>query len=296
MPAGRRSGLAVVLDPGLVAGNSRAAGAPGTTATPRCRSCSPSAARSSGCRQADFPTPVSPIDRLRIPNNFSARSPQHRRDLAASLRNKLAGRDIPRPGRPESPPRAQEDIARLRRQLRQHPCHDCPDRDAHAREAEQRTRLEREVASLEASVAARSHVIARTFERVCAVLERLGYLADGQVTPDGRRLGDLYTELDLLAAECLRRGLWDGLDPAELAACVSVLTFESRQNDEDVPARMPGGPVRDVVASMVSRLGRAGRAGKGTPAVVHAPARARVSPGPRTPGRAASRWSRCWTR
>ena len=204
---------------------------------------------------ADFPTPVSPIDRLRIPNSFSARSPQHRRDLAASLRNKLAGRDIPRPGRPESPPRAQEDIARLRRQLRQHPCHGCPDRDAHAREAEQRTRLEREVASLEASVAARSHVIARTFERVCAVLERLGYLADGQVTPDGRRLGDLYTELDLLAAECLRRGLWDGLDPAELAACVSVLTFESRQNDEDAPARMPGGPVRDVVASMVSVWG-----------------------------------------
>jgi ATP-dependent RNA helicase HelY len=108
------------------------------------------------------------------------------------------------------------------------------------------------VASLEASVAARSHVIARTFQRVCAVLERLGYLAGGQVTPDGRRLGDLYTELDLLAAECLRRGLWDGLDPAELAACVSVLTFESRQNDEDGPARMPGGPVRDVVASMVS--------------------------------------------
>ena len=92
------------------------------------------------------------------------------------------------------------------------------------------------MASLEASVAARSHVIARTFERVCAVLERLGYLADGQVTPDGRRLGDLYTELDLLAAECLRRGLWDGLDPAELAACVSVA-------DVRVPAerrRRPG--------------------------------------------------------
>ncbi len=103
-------------------------------------------------------------------------------------------------------------------------------------------------------MAARSHVIARTFQRVCAVLERLGYLADGQVTPDGRRLGDLYTELDLLAAECLRRGLWDGLDPAELAACVSVLTFESRQPDDEVP-RMPGGPVRDVIGSMVSVWG-----------------------------------------
>ena len=34
--------------------------------------------------QADFPVPVTPIDRLRIPNSFSARSPQHRRDLASS--------------------------------------------------------------------------------------------------------------------------------------------------------------------------------------------------------------------
>ena len=247
VPAGRRSGLAVVLDPGLGSRTAHNGNAP----LPLVLTIGRQVKRLS---LADFPTPVSPIDRLRIPNSFSARSPQHRRDLAASLRSKLAGRDIPR-RTPEPPPRAQEDIAQLRRQLRQHPCHGCPDRDAHAREAEQRTRLEREVASLEASVAARSHVIARTFQRVCAVLERLGYLADGQVTPDGRRLGDLYTELDLLAAECLRRGLWDGLDPAELAACVSVLTFESRQNDEDAPARMPGGPVRDVVASMVSVWG-----------------------------------------
>ena len=95
-------------------------------------------------------------------------------------------------------------------------------------------------------------MIARTFDRVCAVLDRLGYLDGGQVTPDGRRLADLYTELDLLAAECLRRGLWDGLDPAELAACVSVLTFESRQSTTTPRRRLPGGPVRDVVAAMIS--------------------------------------------
>ena len=83
-------------------------------------------------------------------------------------------------------------------------------------------------------------------------LDSLGYLDGGMVTPDGRRLADLYTELDLLAAECLRRGLWEGLDPAELAACVSVLTFEYRQADDDTAPRLPGGPVRDVVNSMIS--------------------------------------------
>ena len=257
VPGGRRSGLAVVLDPGVAQG-------PGKRGSPRADAANaPLPLVLTVGRQvkrlslADFPTPVSPIDRLRIPNSFSARSPQHRRDLVASMRSKLAGRDVGRPSRPSSHPdrAAQDELAALRRRLRQHPCHGCADREAHARQAEQRTRLEREVASLEASVAARSHVIARTFDRVCAVLDRLGYLAGGTVTPEGRRLADLYTELDLLAAECLRRGLWDGLSPAELAACVSVLTFESRQTEDDGPPRLPGGPVRDVVAAMAEVWG-----------------------------------------
>jgi len=112
-------------------------------------------------------------------------------------------------------------------------------------------RLQRDAEDLERQISGRSHVIARTFERVCTVLEELGYLDGDAVTPDGRRLGRLYSELDLLAAECLRRGFWEGLNPAELAACVSVLTFESRQQSDDGgPARLPKGPVGNVLADM----------------------------------------------
>jgi ATP-dependent RNA helicase HelY len=100
-------------------------------------------------------------------------------------------------------------------------------------------------------VAGRSHVIARTFDRVCSVLDRLGYLAGDTVTADGQRLAGLYTELDLLAAECIRRGLWDGLSPAELAACVSALSFESRQADDAHPPRLPNGRVPEALAAMV---------------------------------------------
>jgi len=120
-------------------------------------------------------------------------------------------------------------------------------------------RLRRETDALERRVAGRSHVIARTFDRVCSVLERLGYLAGDTVTPDGRRLAALYTELDLLAAECMRRGLWDGLSPAELAACVSALSFESRQADDAVPPRLPGGRVPDTLSAMVRTWGELDR-------------------------------------
>jgi len=84
------------------------------------------------------------------------------------------------------------------------------------------------------------------------VLAHLGYTKDGRVTDAGKRLACLYTELDLLAAECLRRGLWDGLSPAELAACVSALTFESRTAEAAAAVPQPGGPVRDVLAATVS--------------------------------------------
>ena len=148
------------------------------------------------------------------------------------------------------------DIAELRRRLRRHPCHQCPDREQHARYAERYFRQQKEVDDLERQVAGRRHVIARTFDRVCTVLDELGYLDGDKVTPAGQRLTRLYAELDLLAAECLRRGLWDGLNPAELAACVSVLSFESRRQVEDAgPARLPHGPVRDVLNDMARTWG-----------------------------------------
>jgi ATP-dependent RNA helicase HelY len=151
---------------------------------------------------------------------------------------------------------ADGDIAELRRRMRRHPCHSCPDREQHARYAERYFRAKKDIDDLERQVAGRRHVIARTFERVCAVLDGLGYLDGDTVTPAGQRLTRLYSELDLLAAECLRRGLWEGLNPAELAGCVSLLTYESRrQNDDDGPARMPKGPVRDVLTVMTRTWG-----------------------------------------
>jgi ATP-dependent RNA helicase HelY len=246
VPGGRRAGMAVVLEPGVPAPGRRADGLP----TPLVLTAGRQVRRLS---MADFPVPVQPIDRIRIPNWFSARSPKHRRDLAASVLTKLAGRDKELPRRAQAAPaQAQEEIAALRRRVRTHPCHDCPDRDEHARHAERQARLERDVRRLETTVAGRSHVIARTFQRVCAVLARLGYTEGNRVTDAGRRLACLYTELDLLAAECLRRGLWDGLSPAELAACVSALTFESRTAEAATPVRLPGGPVREVLAATVS--------------------------------------------
>jgi len=245
------AGLAIVLQPGQhpAAGNGRPVG-PGPLVLTEGRQVKRLAV-------ADFPVPAEVIDKIRIPGSFSPRSPQHRRDLTATMRNRLASHHLDgaaslrRPTRSADWDRAPDaEVTELRQRLRRHPCHDCPDRDQHARYAERYLRLARETETLERRMAGRSHVIARTFDRVCHVLERLGYLAGDTVTPDGRRLAGLYTELDLLASECMRRGLWDDLSPAELAACVSALSFESRQVDDTQLPRLPKGGVPEVLAAM----------------------------------------------
>jgi ATP-dependent RNA helicase HelY len=245
VPAGRRGGLAVVLDPG------QAVGADGPrptvlTADRQVRRLS----------MVDFPTPVEPLQRLRIPKSFNARNPAQRRDLASTLRNTgLAERPPRRPRKGRSAAADDRELAQLRRQLRTHPCHGCPEREDHARWAERYHRLARETEALQRRMRHRTNTISLTFDRICTLLEELGYLEGDTVTAHGRRLAVIYNELDLLTAECLRDGVWNGLEPAELAACVSALVFESRQPEDAAAPRLPAGASRSVLAEMVRMWG-----------------------------------------
>ncbi len=243
VPAGRRSGLAVVLDPGVVGLDG-----PRPTVLTYDR-------QVKRLSTVDFPLPVQPLARLRVPKSFNPRSPQSRRDLASSLRSAEVADAVPGAGRGRAPAGADPESARLRSRLRAHPCHRCPDRDAHARWAERHQRLERDTEAVQRRVESRTNTIARTFDRVCRLLGELGYLAGGTVTPAGERLARIYSEADLLAAECLRLGLWEPLSPAELAACVSTLVFEARRPDDASP-KVPGGAARAALAEMARLWGR----------------------------------------
>jgi ATP-dependent RNA helicase HelY len=186
-----------------------------------------------------------PVGHVTVPHSFDARSATARRSLVADLR--AAARD--RPSRRPEPAGADHEADRLRRQIREHACHGCPGREEHARWAERRWVLQRELDRLDRGLQRRGSSIAAAFDRVCAVLDALDYLDGDAVTEHGTRLRGLFGELDLLAAECLREGVWDGLSPAELAACVSTLTFQARGADE-AASHLPPGRVRQVLDEM----------------------------------------------
>ncbi|WP_435173808.1 DEAD/DEAH box helicase [Actinacidiphila sp. bgisy145] len=259
VPAGKYAGLALVLDPGVPAG--RVTGhRRGEEYHDGPRPLVLTAERQvKRLAQLDFPVPVEALDRMRIPKSFNARSPQSRRDLASAMRSKAGTAGWAAPSRHRKQRSAAADdteIARLRAEIRAHPCHGCADREDHARWAERYQRLRRDTQQLERRIAGRTNTIACTFDRVCAVLGELGYLDGDTVTPEGRRLARLYGELDLLASECLRDGVWDGLGPAELAACASALVYESRQSDDSVLPKLPTGNAKAALGEMVRIWGR----------------------------------------
>ena len=234
VPAGRRSGPAVVLDPGLSLGEDP---------RPFVLTIDRQVRRLS---VVDFPTAPQVLDRLRIPRSFAARSANSRRELAATLRKRLDSLELPAPARRARTHEEDHELAALRARMRAHPCHGCADREQHARWAERAWRLRSETAGLQRRLDARTNSIARQFDRICTVLADRGYLSDAgeepAVTAAGRQLSRIYGESDLLAMECLRAGLWDGLSPAELAAACSTLVYESRGGDTpgQAPPRLPG--------------------------------------------------------
>jgi ATP-dependent RNA helicase HelY len=253
VPGGRRPGWAVVIDPGVGNGNSVEGPRPTVLSVER---------QVRRLSLLDVPTPLEVTARITVPKNFNGRDPGSRRDLASSVRNALGVMAHPEPvkarngsSRSGGGGRAREDedeeLARLRRQLRTHPCHGCSDREDHARWGERWYRLKRETDQLVSRIEGRTNTIARVFDRVCDLLSERGYLAGDQVTPDGRRLRRIYSESDLLVSECLRAGVWKNLDAAGLTACVSALVYESRRDERGLSPRVPKGAPQLALDEMI---------------------------------------------
>jgi ATP-dependent RNA helicase HelY len=133
-----------------------------------------------------------------------------------------------------------KEIAALRKELASHPVASCPDRETHARWARKLSKARAQKDQLQRAMRNRTGSLARQFAQVTAVLEDLGYLTDGRVTAAGETLARVYAEKDLLIAHCLRAGVWDGLQAADLAAAVTALVYEPRGSKQAEPLPVPG--------------------------------------------------------
>ncbi|OMC14149.1 DEAD/DEAH box helicase [Mycobacterium colombiense] len=223
---------------------------------------------------ADYSGASAPVGSMSLPKRVEHRQPRVRRDLASALRSAAAGLTIParrRGGRGDSDGEFHDpELASLREQLRRHPSHNTPGLEAQVRQAERYLRIERDNAQLEKKVAAATNSLARTFDRIVGLLTERGFIegrdGDPRVTDDGRLLARIYSESDLLVAECLRTGAWSGLKPAELAAVVSTVLYETRGGEGPGAGFAADAPTQQVRQALqqTSRLSMALRADEQT--------------------------------
>jgi ATP-dependent RNA helicase HelY len=194
---------------------------------------------------------LAPIGRVRVPKNFTSKDQKLRKILAAQVRD-LASQQAVSKRSPRKLERHNPLIQDMRDQLKSHPCHGCTDREAHARWGERYFRVQNQINEVKSRMQGRTNTISKRFDRLCEVLGRLDYLQldsenNWQVTKAGLILKGIYSEADLLVAQCVRLGILDHLDPAALAAVCSSFVYESRGSEfEDSPS-VPGGPTERAI-------------------------------------------------
>lgn len=198
----------------------------------------------------DFSAAPHRLGRVDLPQPYAPRTPGYRKVVAEAIRR--VDRGDPAPG-------SDERVRALERELAAHPLTNLPGLETHVRAAHQAQRLERDVARLERRLRTGRDNLAREFDRVLRLLETWGYVDGWALTAPGAMLAGIYTEADLLLAEAVRDGVFDGLDPAEVAAVASCFTYERRGSDLGGPVRPPRWPTRRI-GPRIRRVEEIGRA------------------------------------
>lgn len=253
VPSGPHAGWAVVVDPGT---RGRHGDRPHPLAMVADR-------RVVRLGERDIDSPVHKAAGVRVPPHFRPQNATARKTLGRALGAVVSRLGDPpaRPSKPHADAELTERITALRAELRAHPCHSCPDRETHARFAERAMALRRDTDRRNAKARSRSASISERFDRICLVLEALGYLKPGgrAVSDEGRVLARIFSELDLVTAEAIRDGVLDGLDTPQLAAVLSTLVFESRPADRRRSAWLPDQDCERAVSELRAVRARAGR-------------------------------------
>ncbi len=187
---------------------------------------------------ADFDDVPDTVGRIRLPQPYAPNTTRFQREVAATL-----GRArLRKPRRRQRHPDPETDELALA--VAHHPAAACPELSRHRRAWVELERLDREATEVKRRVKEPSGTVARQFDLVLGLLKAWGYLEGWALTASGERLGRIYHEADLLVAECLEAGLFDGLGPSELAALASVFTFQARGRAEAATPWFPTGELR----------------------------------------------------
>ena len=139
----------------------------------------------------------------------------------------------------------------------------CPDLADHLGWVRRIERAEGDLRKLQRRLRQSTGGLVPRFRAIQALLGEWGYLAGDSLTEKGTGLRFVYNELDLLLAEAMARDILGGLDPADLAASISVFTYQPRAKDiaGEWPSRSSAEAGAAIIAVWVELSAAEGRHG-----------------------------------
>jgi len=172
----------------------------------------------------DFDTPPQKVGYIKLPEQFPLTSPRFVKEVAQRVqRTKINLGARTSSGRVE----------------RDHPVTNDPELKRKLIAAKSADRIDSELRSMEDRIEKSVQSVSAKFDDLVRLMERRGYVSKWTLTEQGKSLAKIFHELDLVIAESLANGLFDGLTPAELASLLSAFVYEFRRAEEPPKPHVP---------------------------------------------------------
>jgi len=190
----------------------------------------------------DFAQEVFPLGYVKLPSPFAPTNSKFLKEASA----RLATAKIKQASREKRNKRPQQT---------EHPVQDDPDLKFRLIAADSAERIDRELEQLEKRVSTSTQSVSNKFDELVKLLTEWGFVDDWSLTQRGQMLSHIFHESDLLIANCVAEGVFDGLSAVNMAALASVFVFQSRGGEESEIGGFPNTELKNRWKT-ITRLSR----------------------------------------
>ena len=206
----------------------------------------------------DFAQPVTTIGYVKLPSPFSPNNQKFLKEASS----RLATAKVKQASKLKHAAKSQHV---------EHPVGSDPDLKFRLIAADSAERIDRELEQLEKRVANSTQSVSNKFDELVKLLTEWGFVEEWTLTQRGQMLSHIFHESDLLIANCVSEGIFDGLSASNMAAMASVFVFQARGGEESIVSHFPNHELKTRWKSALKLSQRLGIAETNHGLVVHRP-------------------------
>lgn len=179
----------------------------------------------------DFVQPVTTLGYVKLPSPFSPNNQKFLKEASS----RLATAKIKQGSKIKHSAKSQQ---------AEHPVSGDPDLKFRLIAAESAERIDRELEKLEKQVSNSTQSVSNKFDELVKLLTEWGFVDEWTLTQRGQMLSHIFHESDLLIANCVSDGIFDGLSASNMAAMASVFVFQARGGEESIVTHFPNNELK----------------------------------------------------